>query len=137
MTPRAVPWPAVARAPVLQWVRTRAPSGTRAAPARPMARVISRSALKSATAEINRSEEHTSELQSRVDLVCRLLREKKKISAPVPGAVPGLLQSLLQFFHVADVAIAARLHLVAIAERRESDEQRAQEPAEPIAFPFA
>src|SRR5207247_7072419 len=25
-----------------------------------------------------RSEEHTSELQSRVDLVCRLLREKKK-----------------------------------------------------------
>src|SRR5438105_12071362 len=28
----------------------------------------------------DRSEEHTSELQSRVDLVCRLLLEKKKIS---------------------------------------------------------
>src|SRR5437868_7995403 len=28
-----------------------------------------------------RSEEHTSELQSRFDLVCRLLLEKKKISA--------------------------------------------------------
>src|SRR5207247_10796845 len=28
---------------------------------------------------ISRSEEHTSELQSRVDLVCRLLLEKKKI----------------------------------------------------------
>src|SRR5438105_11411575 len=28
----------------------------------------------------NRSEEHTSELQSRVDLVCRLLLEKKKES---------------------------------------------------------
>src|SRR5438105_11472235 len=28
--------------------------------------------------EILRSEEHTSELQSRVDLVCRLLLEKKK-----------------------------------------------------------
>src|SRR5438105_12737817 len=27
---------------------------------------------------VNRSEEHTSELQSRVDLVCRLLLEKKK-----------------------------------------------------------
>src|SRR5438105_6306942 len=27
-----------------------------------------------------RSEEHTSELQSRVDLVCRLLLEKKKLS---------------------------------------------------------
>src|SRR5207247_11361606 len=30
------------------------------------------------TAERLRSEEHTSELQSRVDLVCRLLLEKKK-----------------------------------------------------------
>src|SRR2546421_5751857 len=29
-----------------------------------------------------RSEEHTSELQSRSDLVCRLLLEKKKTSAP-------------------------------------------------------
>src|SRR5437868_12997783 len=28
----------------------------------------------------NRSEEHTSELQSRFDLVCRLLLEKKKIN---------------------------------------------------------
>src|SRR5699024_11711673 len=28
---------------------------------------------------LNRSEEHTSELQSRFDLVCRLLLEKKKI----------------------------------------------------------
>src|SRR5207247_11053891 len=30
-------------------------------------------------AACNRSEEHTSELQSRVDLVCRLLLEKKKV----------------------------------------------------------
>src|SRR5699024_11798407 len=30
---------------------------------------------------VTRSEEHTSELQSRFDLVCRLLLEKKKISA--------------------------------------------------------
>src|SRR5438067_7597628 len=29
-------------------------------------------------AEVDRSEEHTSELQSRFDLVCRLLLEKKK-----------------------------------------------------------
>src|SRR5437868_12998741 len=29
-----------------------------------------------------RSEEHTSELQSRFDLVCRLLLEKKKINTP-------------------------------------------------------
>src|SRR5699024_11421417 len=31
-----------------------------------------------ALAELDRSEEHTSELQSRFDLVCRLLLEKKK-----------------------------------------------------------
>src|SRR5438105_9160911 len=30
------------------------------------------------TSTVRRSEEHTSELQSRVDLVCRLLLEKKK-----------------------------------------------------------
>src|SRR5437868_11488349 len=33
-----------------------------------------------------RSEEHTSELQSRFDLVCRLLLEKKK-NSPLPGDV--------------------------------------------------
>src|SRR5690349_23438616 len=33
-----------------------------------------------ATARYSRSEEHTSELQSRRDLVCRLLLEKKKIN---------------------------------------------------------
>src|SRR2546429_9114761 len=32
-----------------------------------------------------RSEEHTSELQSRLHLVCRLLLEKKKKSAPPSG----------------------------------------------------
>src|SRR5699024_11846847 len=33
---------------------------------------------------ISRSEEHTSELQSRFDLVCRLLLEKKKNQEPEP-----------------------------------------------------
>src|SRR3712207_8991063 len=33
-------------------------------------------------AEIRRSEEHTSELQSRQYLVCRLLLEKKKVTSP-------------------------------------------------------
>src|SRR3989440_4102804 len=35
---------------------------------------------------VARSEEHTSELQSRSDLVCRLLLEKKKNAACVGGA---------------------------------------------------
>src|SRR5437868_8850090 len=33
-----------------------------------------------------RSEEHTSELQSRFDIVCRLLLEKKNVSAASPSA---------------------------------------------------
>src|SRR2546421_9231557 len=36
--------------------------------------------------EDRRSEEHTSELQSRSDLVCRLLLEKKKQSSPTRAA---------------------------------------------------
>src|SRR5699024_11553587 len=39
-------------------------------------------ARRSRDREIGRSEEHTSELQSRFDLVCRLLLEKKKNIAP-------------------------------------------------------
>src|SRR5438477_1987232 len=34
-----------------------------------------------------RSEEHTSELQSHVNLVCRLLLEKKKHGGAYPGAI--------------------------------------------------
>src|SRR5256884_3370376 len=34
-----------------------------------------------------RSEEHTSELQSRLHLVCRLLLEKKKATLPTPTAI--------------------------------------------------
>src|SRR2546429_4847848 len=37
-----------------------------------------RQALRRVDAELPRSEEHTSELQSRLHLVCRLLLEKKK-----------------------------------------------------------
>src|SRR2546422_4284925 len=35
-----------------------------------------------------RSEEHTSELQSRLHLVCRLLLEKKKTNKPSPTILP-------------------------------------------------
>src|SRR5271170_8138368 len=52
----------------------------------------------------SRSEEHTSELQSRVDLVCRLLLEKKKAVSTAGGASSGssLLQSALLFDHRPD-----------------------------------
>src|SRR5438874_8756674 len=44
-------------------------------------RIAHKAVLYAADAEGDRSEEHTSELQSRRDLVCRLLLEKKKIKA--------------------------------------------------------
>src|SRR2546429_6954140 len=40
-----------------------------------------------------RSEEHTSELQSRLHLVCRLLLEKKKHNTHSPRVEPGLHRS--------------------------------------------
>src|SRR5438105_15026234 len=46
--------------------------------ATPSSRLLPRSISIGATTPASRSEEHTSELQSRVDLVCRLLLEKKK-----------------------------------------------------------
>src|SRR5699024_11583358 len=51
-------------------------------PARVLGRFLDRCLTASSTAcapAISRSEEHTSELQSRFDIVCRLLLEKKKI----------------------------------------------------------
>src|SRR5438874_3967746 len=41
-----------------------------------------------------RSEEHTSELQSRRDLVCRLLLEKKKRLAKILSALHGAIKNL-------------------------------------------
>src|SRR2546422_8390792 len=43
------------------------------------ARAADRTAPRPSTAAATRSEEHTSELQSRLHLVCRLLLEKKNI----------------------------------------------------------
>src|SRR2546421_6684070 len=48
------------------------------------------STLPFAEATDERSEEHTSELQSRSDLVCRLLLEKKKTSMPSRERLNGL-----------------------------------------------
>src|SRR5450432_4395163 len=48
--------------------------------------LMSRSTRSTRPSVANRSEEHTSELQSRSDLVCRLLLEKKKnilLTSPV------------------------------------------------------
>src|SRR2546421_7213130 len=44
---------------------------------------------------VNRSEEHTSELQSRSDLVCRLLLEKKKNNQMSAAAADDIAHSAL------------------------------------------
>src|SRR2546429_6724464 len=57
-------------------MRTAAPPPTRRSCSRPACSSIPSN--PSASRRSNRSEEHTSELQSRLHLVCRLLLEKKK-----------------------------------------------------------
>src|SRR5690349_23694372 len=56
----------------------RSPSAPEANEPKMLNRPTSASAIMPMFAESPRSEEHTSELQSRRDLVCRLLLEKKK-----------------------------------------------------------
>src|SRR5690554_7198955 len=54
-----------------------------------------------------RSEEHTSELQSRPHLVCRLLLEKKKISSDAPST--NKTRSFGQFHTLSDLLAPARM----------------------------
>src|SRR5439155_17325504 len=52
----------------------------------------------------SRSEEHTSELQSRGHLVCRLLLEKKKYSSPGFQLVPLVNRSHILSIHSLDLS---------------------------------
>src|SRR2546430_13599908 len=60
---------------------------------------------------VHRSEEHTSELQSQSNLVCRLLLEKKKKRSPcVPDGAPRhLTLAALPTGHAAAVSMAANV----------------------------
>src|SRR2546429_717888 len=64
-----------------------------------------------------RSEEHTSELQSRLHLVCRLLLEKKKkspcessSSTPNPPSTYAPLDKHIALYYYADVTDIIRVH---------------------------
>src|SRR5690242_21294481 len=79
-------------------------SSTGSRPARPLVRRRQSSSGRWATATpSSRSEEHTSELQSHVNLVCRLLLEKKNtlISAAVldPATLPYGMLTVAHIFH--------------------------------------
>src|SRR3712207_7752181 len=69
------------------FVMSRLPDLASRWPVRPSrSRLLVRAASPSPVAATSsRSEEHTSELQSRQYLVCRLLLEKKKTHYPLPG----------------------------------------------------
>src|SRR6478672_11652530 len=54
------------------------------------------------TLDLDRSEEHTSELQSRSDVVCRLLLEKKKGSVRVSTAMGSIIANILAGKPMAD-----------------------------------
>src|SRR5690625_6620123 len=62
--------------------RTSTPSSRRSPPTPSELRLTQRKGPDPPRRRIGRSEEHTSELQSRGHLVCRLLLEKKKTRAP-------------------------------------------------------
>src|SRR2546429_854370 len=70
-------------------------------------------------AEINgRSEEHTSELQSRLHLVCRLLLEKKKHQAHIHVLLPCRPLSLPPAQSTLDCVVRPPLHAAAVPHRR-------------------
>src|SRR2546428_9366908 len=78
--PRSTLFPSTPALPISIIAATASPretSATHGSARRPSSRTRTAVAL----ARSSRSEEHTSELQSRSDLVCRLLLEKKKITA--------------------------------------------------------
>src|SRR5438477_3801460 len=81
------------------------------APRRPSARRESRHrSAPRASARCLRSEEHTSELQSHVNLVCRLLLEKKKVDRPADTDTTGLCSAYLPGL---GVGLSRSLHAVA------------------------
>src|SRR5256886_7658104 len=59
-----------------------------------------------------RSEEHTSELQSQSNLVCRLLLEKKKIELERSAALPTSLLARAQLHHVPHTPLQRNIHAV-------------------------
>src|SRR5260221_3724148 len=76
-------------------------------PAVPLAVKIAAIATPCALVVAVRSEEHTSELQSHSDLVCRLLLEKKKKRQHVSPAVPS--KTLLQDGHFQHTLMSGKL----------------------------
>src|SRR5215469_5944714 len=75
------PWKQRFRAPAILWTQLAAANKTRgivASTRSGTAQIYAWDVPSGSLRQVTRSEEHTSELQSRRELVCRLLLEKKK-----------------------------------------------------------
>src|SRR2546427_4242884 len=91
-------WNGVSSSAPIQSRRAPAESATTSAIVRPPTRTASASGLSRAPP---RSEEHTSELQSQSNLVCRLLLEKKKnfaVCSTLVGSEPCVMKLLAELF---------------------------------------
>src|SRR3712207_7390793 len=86
--------------------RPRSPRGDQTPPDRARGKGTSRRTRSSPRSPRRRSEEHTSELQSRQYLVCRLLLDKKTGIAYVDGVLPD--GEVLQLFRLRDVCSVTR-----------------------------
>src|SRR5256886_3433878 len=80
----------------------------------PRAGTISRRCCRPCWFSPSRSEEHTSELQSQSNLVCRLLLEKKK--HPTPNALPPNVTALPQAGAPEGPAVPERASLDPLAD---------------------
>src|SRR5438876_6791068 len=69
------------------WMAARWPAGPEPTTMRSYLSMFRGASISNGRGETHRSEEHTSELQSPVHLVCRLLLEKKKDNTGIPTMV--------------------------------------------------
>src|SRR2546430_13653384 len=81
----------------------------RSVPVRPRRRPRPRVLRRHARGAPDRSEEHTSELQSQSNLVCRLLLEKKKTSTHITSSISFTRDTLPCANSASD--ISSRLHM--------------------------
>src|SRR2546430_6503403 len=100
---------------------SRARSSSSAAALRNASRVVlGRSTATASTSGFRRSEEHTSELQSQSNLVCRLLLEKKKKNtSSIPSATISVAYVILPVIPTYFQYRYSSLHLFRSASREE------------------
>ena len=109
MTPRAVPKPVVAKAPVLQWVSTAPPSGKRSFPKPPIFRLISSSSWYMRWASANRRSgmpKGSGSLLARLTIRCTA--QKRLTAVGRAAAMREAASSSSDMYSSGDVALISR-----------------------------